>query len=154
MRIFKISLCVAALVASGTAFAVNPPPSDSGGLILHSTLGVFTGRGSDLTPPVGDILPGQTLSITGDCVTEVVSVDELRVVLTLTEAAGNDPGYRSVVAIDQAMHGDALQVRVPNIPESANRIFQVSVFMLRDPTPEMCRAGSIRIGQSEAGKFG
>jgi len=45
-------------------------------------------------------------------------------------------------------------VRVPNMPESANRIFLVKVFRLGQDTPEICDAGTIRIGAATQGKFG
>jgi hypothetical protein len=59
-----------------------------------------------------------------------------------------------VLATDQVIRGDTLQVRVPDLPEAANRTFQVRVFRLGEQAPEICEAGAIRIGGQAAGKVG
>jgi len=60
-----------------------------------------------------------------------------------------------VLATDQEIGGGGLQVRVPDLPETANRIFMVKVFRLGQEAPEICDAGSIRIGSaSHQGKVG
>jgi hypothetical protein len=156
MRIWTFSIvCGAIAVAASTAFAVSPPATTDAELVLHSRLGDFTGRNAGAAGAAADIKPGETFSITGDCVADVVSADQLRVVLTFaggTKAA--EPGFRSVLAIDQTIRDRSLQVRVPNMPETANRVFQVQVFTLGQAAPEVCEAGAIRIGAATAGKVG
>jgi hypothetical protein len=138
---------------AGTAFAVNPPAENAAGLVLHSTLSSVTGENSGIATPIADVKPGETFTITGECVTRVHSAESLRVVLTIadTDVA---PGYRSVLATDQEIRPGGLFVRVPDMPEAANRIFQVKVFRLGHETPEICDAGSIRIGAATPRKLG
>ena len=93
-------------------------------------------------------------AIPGAGLASIPSADNVRVVLTLADSAGIEPGYRSVIATDQEMRAGSLHVRVPNMPESANRIFLVKVFRLGQDTPEICDAGTIRIGAAAHGKFG
>jgi len=153
----KLTLSAAAvvLVSGVSAFAVNPPAQNPSGPVLHSTTGEFTGRDFDVTEPVADVKPGETVTITGDCVARVPSADDLRVVLTTaTGADGTAPGYRAVVATDQRMADGSLQVRVPDVPEAENHVFQVKIFRLDDKPPQICEAGAIRIGAQAGGKVG
>jgi hypothetical protein len=43
---------------------------------------------------------------------------------------------------------------VPDLPEAANRVFQVKVFRLGEEAPEICDAGTIRIGAVSPRKVG
>jgi hypothetical protein len=76
------------------------------------------------------------------------------VVLTIADIATAMPGYRSVLATDQEIRAGGLHVRVPDLPEAANRVFQVKVFRLGEETPEICDAGTIRIGAVTPRKVG
>ena len=144
---------VAVVAMSGSAFALNPQEND--GLVLHSTLGAVAEEKSAAAAAATDVKPGETLSIVGDCVMPLRSAENLRVVLTLTDAhASIEPGFRSVLATDQVLDGNTLQVRVPDLPEAANRTFQVKVFRLGEQAPEVCDAGEIRIGGQTGGKVG
>jgi hypothetical protein len=152
----KFTLAAASLVLlAGSALAVNPPAENAGGPVLHSTIGEFTGRNFGTTEPVADVRPGQTVTITGDCLARTPSADNLRVVLTMAAGAnGTAPGYRPVVATDQRISEGSLQVRVPDMPEAENHVFQVKIFRLDEQAPQICDAGSIRIGAQPAGKVG
>ena len=67
-------------------------------------------------------------------------------VLTLAEAtSGAVTGYRAVLATDQRIRDGNLQVRVPDMPEADNHVFQVKVFRLGEQAPQICEAGAIRI---------
>lgn len=123
---------------------------DATGLVLRSTAGEFSGRAPIPAEPIAEVRPGQTVTITGDCV-RVPSAENLRVVLTL---AGSTAGYRAVMATDQRIHDGNLQVRVPDMPEADNRVFQVKVFRLGQPAPQICEAGAIRIDDPPDGKVG
>jgi len=151
----KFTLAAVSLVLlAGSAFAVNPP-AENASPVLHSTIGEFTGRNFGISGPVADVRPGQTVTITGDCLARMPSADNLRVVLTMAAGAdGTDPGYRAVVATDQRISEGALQVRVPDMPEAENHVFQVKIFRLDEQAPQICEAGSIRIGAQPAGKVG
>lgn len=156
MRIAKTLIAAAALLASASAaFAVKPPVSVENALVLHSTVSDADGRSADIGGAVSDVRPGQTLSITGECVTQMGSADELQVVLALADAqSAGDTGFHAVIATDREFRGDALEVRVPELPQTANRIFQVKIFHLGAQTPEICDAGAIRIGGAAPGKVG
>lgn len=155
MRTAKFLTISLALLASGSAFAVNPPSGSDNTLVLHSTLSDFDGRSASTGGDVSDVKPGQTLTITGECVMQVNSADNLQVVLALANSPGAaDAGFHAVIATDRELRGDDLQVRVPEMPQAANRVFQVKIFRLGAQTPEICDAGSIRIGGAVPGKAG
>ena len=154
MRLLALSSFLSAAVLAGSANAVNPPADPATGLILHSMVSEFTGRNSDTTEPIAEVKPGETVTITGDCITRMPSAESLRVVLTLAMTPEGAPGYRAVLATDQHMESGSLQVRVPAVPNAENQVFQVKVFRLGQAAPETCDAGSIRIGAQPAGKVG
>ncbi len=147
-------ICVFVTACAGSAFAVKPPAENAAGLVLHSTLSSVTGENSGIAAPVADVKPGDTFTITGECVTRVHSADNLRVVLTIADTDSALPGYRSVLATDQEIRAGGLHVRVPDLPEAANRVFQVKVFHLGQEAPEICDAGTIRIGAVTPRKVG
>jgi hypothetical protein len=150
MRIPMLGLaCTAFLASSAVAQPLHPPSEDATGVVLRSTAGEFSGRAVDTGDPIADVRPGQTVTLTGECI-RAPSADGLRVVLTL--AAGTT-GYRAVLATDQRIHDGNLQVRVPDVPESDNHVFQVKVFRLGAQTPQICEAGAIRI-DAEPDKVG
>src|SRR5258706_1260203 len=152
---FRTAMISALLMAcTGTAFAVNPPAENAIGLVLHSTLSSVTGENSGIAAPAADVKPGETFTITGECITKVHSAESLRVVLTLADTDAAMPGYRSVLATDQEIRAGGLFVRVPDMPEAANRVFQVKVFRLGQEAPEICDAGSIRTGAATPSKVG
>ena len=151
----EIVVCVVILTGgllAGSAFAQpgGLGPEDAPGLVLRSTAGEFSSRAPSPTEPVAEVRPGQTVTITGDCV-RTPSVENLRVVLTLAGAA---TGYRAVMATDQRIHDGNLQVRVPDMPEADNHVFQVKVFRLGQQAPQICEAGAIRIDAQPDGKVG
>jgi len=141
-------------MSMGTAYAVNLPSENDNELVLRSTLRSLTGENSGLAAPIGKVQPGETFVITGECVARVKSADSLRVVLTFADSQASEAGYRSLIATDQQMNPGGLSVRVPDLPEAANRIFSVKVFHLGQNAPEICDAGSIHIGAASHGKLG
>jgi hypothetical protein len=154
MHILNITLSAACLMGASAAYAVNLPSENANELVLHSALRSVTGENSGIAAPIGEVQPGETFMITGECVARVKSADNLRVVLTFADSDAIQPGYRSLVATDQEINADGLSVRVPDLPEAANRIFSVKVFHLGQDVPEICDAGSIHIGATTHGKLG
>jgi hypothetical protein len=156
MRVCRTGfVSIALLLGTGGAFAVNPPAPAADNPVLHSTLSEVTGRDAAEDDDITNVLPGQMLTITGECVARAVAPEDLQVVLTLTDALGvSAPGYRSVVATDQEMGSSGLQVRVPNMPNTANHVFQVRVFEVGGDSQRVCDAGAIRIGGETPGKVG
>jgi hypothetical protein len=146
MRIPLVGLaCTALLASSAVAQPLNPPSEDATGIVLRSAVGEFSGRAPGAQGPVADVRPGETVTITGECVS-ALSADSLRVVLTLAEGtAGVITGYRAVLATDQRIRDGNLQVRVPDMPQADNHVFQVKVFRLGEQVPRICEAGAIRI---------
>lgn len=100
---------------------------------------------------VADVKPGEQVTITGDCVANVKSADRLRVMLT---PAGDDASRYHVLATEQAIGSDGLNVRVPNLPETLNRDFNVRVFRLGEDSPTICNAGIIHVGTSDKHRLG
>jgi hypothetical protein len=146
--------CLATILCASAAYAVNPPAENASGLILHSTVSSVSGINSGIDDPVvADVKPGETFTITGDCIARVKSADNLRVVLTISDGE-TMPGYRSLIATEQEIGAGGLQVRVPDLPDATNRVFSVRVFRLGQEVPEICDAGAIRIGGTTGGKVG
>jgi hypothetical protein len=58
------------------------------------------------------------------------------------------------MATDQRIRDGNLQVRVPDMPEADNLVFQIKVFRLGEQVPQICEAGAIRIGAEPDGKVG
>jgi hypothetical protein len=147
---------VCAVLLAGAALAQPSTPSseDATGLVLRSTAGEFSGRAPAQSEPIAEVRPGETVTITGDCV-RAPSADNLRVVLTLSESAtGASAGYRAVMATDQRIRDGNLQVRVPDMPEADNQVFQIKVFRLGEQAPQICEAGAIRIDAGPDGRVG
>ena len=137
----KSTLAGIFLVCAGIACAAAAPAD--GQVVLNGTID------SDKVPsdrvPVAQVKPGEELTITGACVSNVKSADRLRVMLTLADETSADSGYH-VLATEQTIGADGLNVRVPNLPETTNRDFNVSVFRLSEESPQICNAGTIHVG--------
>ena len=126
------------LVFAGMASAVAATPD--GQVVLNGTIEVPSDQA-----PVAQVKPGEEVTITGACVNNVKSADRLRVMLTLADETTADGGYH-VLATEQTIGADGLNVRVPNLPETANRDFNVRVFRLSEESPQICNAGTIHVG--------
>ena len=111
-------------------------------IVLNGTVASLTGQSS--SGPVPKVKPGEQLTITGDCVANLKSADRLRVMLTLAGDTDAGTGYH-VLATDQTIGSDGLNVRVPDLPETSNRDFNVRVFRLGEDTPQICNAGTIHV---------
>ena len=133
---------VAAVLVS--AAAADEIPMD-GGVVLNSSIASLT-DGSD-SGSVAQVKPGEEMTITGACVANAKSAGDLRVMLTLS--GGNAKAGFHVLATDQSIGADGLNVRVPDLPETANRDFNVKVFRLNRDAPEICNAGTIHVGPAE-----
>lgn len=117
--------------------------------VLNSEVAVL--NSASTSHRVADVRPGEQVTITGDCVTNVKSADRLRVMLT---PAGDDANRYHVLATEQAIGADGLNVRVPNLPETANRDFNVRVFRLGEDMPIICNAGIIHVGTHDKHRLG
>ncbi len=139
----KIVLAGIFLFAS-TGFACAGEPAPAGPQVVLN--GTIASLKFPVQPgPIAEVKPGEELMITGACIVDAKSADHLRVMLTLTGDAGVESGYH-VLATEQALGTAGLNVRVPDLPETANRDFNVRVFRLDDESPQICNAGTIHVG--------
>ena len=131
--IFVIGLAGAACAETGGGKA---------DVVLNGTIASLAGPPA--SGPVPKVKPGEELTITGDCVANLKSADRLRVMLTLADDTEAGSGYH-VLATDQTIGAEGLNVRVPDLPETSNRNFNVRVFRLGDDVPQICDAGTIHV---------
>jgi len=119
--------------------------------VLNGAVATLNGLSTD--HKVAEVKPGEQVTITGDCVANVKSADRLRVMLT---PAGDDADANRyhVLATEQAIGADGLNVRVPNLPETVNRDFSVRVFRLGEDVPTICNAGIIHVGAPDKHRLG
>ncbi len=125
---------------TGAAYAANS--DGKGEVVLNGTVATLTSPSA--TPTVAKVKPGEELTITGECVANVKSADHLRVMLTLAGDTDVGSGFH-VLATDQSIGSEGLNVRVPDLPATANRDFNVKVFRLGDDAPQICDAGTIHV---------
>jgi hypothetical protein len=133
---------ITAAVVSAVAAAEVPM---DGEVVLNSTIASLTD--SVDSGSVAHVKPGDELTITGACVANAKSAGDLRVMLTVTD--GHARSGLHVLATDQSIGADGLNVRVPDLPETANRDFNVKVFRLNQDGPEICNAGTIHVSPSD-----
>lgn len=145
----KSTLAGIFLVFAGTACAAAAPAK--GQVVLNGTIASVKSPADDA--PVAQVRPGEKLTITGACVIDAKSADHLRVMMTLADDTSADAGYH-VLATEQTIGEDGLNVRVPDLPETANRDFNVRVFRLGDDSPKICDAGTIHVGASSKHHLG
>ncbi len=125
-----------------TGFAYADEVASGGQVVLNGTIASLKAPAEQ--GPVAQVKPGEKLTITGACVADAKSADHLRVMLTLAGDPGAEPGYH-VLATEQALGTEGLNVRVPDLPETANRDFDVRVFRLDNDSPQICNAGTIHV---------
>src|SRR5258708_28692659 len=109
-------ICVFVTACTGSAFAVNPPAENAAGLVLHSTLSSVTGENSGIAAPIADVKPGDTFTITGECITRVHSAETLRVWLTSADPVTALPAYASFLPPDQQIRPAGPLSPVPDLP--------------------------------------
>lgn len=145
----KSTLAGVFLVFAGIACAAAAPAE--GQVVLNGTIASVKAPADQ--GPVAQVKPGEELTITGACVTNVKSADRLRVMLTLADETSAGSGYH-VLATEQTIGADGLNVRVPDLPETANRDFNVRVFRLNEASPQICNAGTIHVGAPDKHHLG
>lgn len=95
------------------------------------------------------VRPGDEIGIACAALDDSVSVNDVRVVLTLAPAPleAATPGYRKVLATDEHLAKGAVHVRVPSVPDLANRVVAVSVYVVKADGARNCEAGQLRIAE-------
>jgi hypothetical protein len=87
---------------------------------------------------------GESLGIT--CAQARRGTAEVRVVLQFDAAPGETPlGYGAVIATEQSIEDGVVRVRVPNLPDLANRTAAVKVYVIDAGGTHSCDAGRIKI---------
>lgn len=138
----KALLTATIAVLVSTAAAAETPLD--GEVVLNSTIASLDNADS---ASVAQVKAGEELTIAGACVANAKSAGDLRVMLTLSDA--NEKSGLHVLATEQSIGADGLIVRVPDLPETANRDFSVRVFRLNHDAPEICNAGTIHVGPAD-----
>lgn len=141
LKILLAGLFLTALAGSACAAETGATQPE---VVLNGAIAALSG--SPASQPVAAVRPGEEVTITGDCVANVKSADRLRVMLTL--AGGAETSGYHVLATEQTIGAAGLNVRVPDLPETANRDFSVRVFRLGEDMPTICNAGIIHVGAS------
>ena len=126
---------------TGAAYAADATDG-KGEVVLNGTIATLASPSESGT--VANVKPGEELTITGDCVVNVKSADRLRVMLTLADDTDAQSGFH-VLATEQTIGSEGLNVRVPDLPQTANRDFNVKIFRLGDDAPQICNAGTIHV---------
>ena len=131
-----VALCIAFATSVYAATPADAP-------VLHSTR-ADNGKTEMAAAPTL-VQPGQSFTITGDCLTNIDSPEDVRVVLSF-DRSNSTPGYGAVLATDQNVSPQGLAVRTPTTPDIGARVMDVRVFRVDSPQTEMCTAGRIRVG--------
>jgi hypothetical protein len=107
--------CTALLASSAIAQPLNPPSEDATGVVLRSTVGEFAGRAPGAAGPVADVRPGETVTITGECV-RGPSAESLRVVATMTRMGESSVPWGGLTG---RLTAATIREQCPDWPDSA-----------------------------------
>lgn len=93
-----------------------------------------------------DVNPGDNILIACEAVERRAADSDVRVVLTISALAGEPgPGYAKVLATDEQILKDAVRVRIPDLPNLADRTVGLEVYVVGSDTAEHCDAGQVKI---------
>lgn len=93
-----------------------------------------------------DVNPGDNIEIACEAVEKRAADSDVRVVLTISALPGeNTPGYAKVLATDEQVLKDAVRVRIPDLPNLAERTVGVDVYVVRADGADHCGAGQVKI---------
>jgi len=96
--------------------------------------------GSEVTP----VDRGQNLAIECGCI-DMPGAD-VSVVMALDPVQGETPtGYEKVLLTDETIGGNAVHVRVPDMPDLVNHTVTLKVYVTRAKGTTACDAGHLRI---------
>lgn len=138
-------LAVAAL--SATALAAVPAtassvPTPTGKIDHFAPLGA----GDEVVPVVA---PGEEIGIACDALEYTAPDNDVRVVLTISAAPSDQPapGYRKVLATNEKLTKGAVRIKIPEVPDLANRTVNVDVYVVSAAGAHACDAGHMRIAE-------
>ena len=97
--------------------------------------------GSDVTP----VNRGQPLAIA--CESIGAPGSDVRVVMSVDTVKGEEPtGFEAVLLTGQTVQGNAVHVRVPDMPDLVNHTVTLKVYVTGPSGTTACNAGHLRIG--------
>ena len=96
--------------------------------------------GADVTP----VNPGQSLAIA--CESIGAPGADVRVVMSLDGVKGEVPtGYEAVLLTGEMVEGNAVRIRVPDMPDLVNHTVTLKVYVTDSKGTTACNAGHLRI---------
>jgi len=93
------------------------------------------------------VAPGEQIGIACDALAVAQTNSDVRVVLTISAAPGESPGYSKVLATDQKLAKGSVHVKVPNTPDIADHTYDLSVYVMDKKGSQSCDAGHVRVAQ-------
>jgi hypothetical protein len=96
---------------------------------------------------VPSVNPGDQIGIACTALTKSNADSDVRVVLTISAEPGQTPpGYKKVLATDEEVGQGAVRVRIPAVPDLADRMVNVNVYVMGvDGAQKSCDAGHVKI---------
>jgi hypothetical protein len=96
--------------------------------------------GSEITP----VDRGQDLAIECGCIASPGA--DISVVMALDPVQGETPtGYQKVLLTDETIGGNAVHVRVPDMPDLVNHTVTLKIYVTSAKGTTACNAGHLRI---------
>lgn len=132
---------LSALLLSAVPAAASSVPAPAG----KADKFVSLHEGDETVPMVS---PGDEIGIACDALQYTAPANDVRVVLTISSDPDQpSPGYKKVLATDEELIKGAVRVKIPEVPDLANRIVNVDVYVVNAAGAEACDAGHMRIGE-------
>ena len=102
------------------------------------------GSGDEVVPVVA---PGEEIGIACDALQYTAPNNDVRVVLTISSAPTDtpSPGYKKVLATNEELTKGAVHVKIPEVPDLANRTVHVDVYVVNAEGAHDCDAGHMHI---------
>jgi hypothetical protein len=93
------------------------------------------------------VAPGEMIGIACEALSYSAPDNDVRVVLTIsaTPSGSEDPGYKKVLATNEQLTKGAVHVRIPEVPDLANRTVDVNVYVVNAMGSHSCDAGHMHI---------
>lgn len=145
MRKTWLFLCgAAALAAAGPAWAQGE---------TKISAATPPGMAHD-TENVPNVNPGDQIGIACSPLDESTANSDVRVVLTISAAPGETPGYDKVLATDEEVGNGAVRVRIPTVPDIEDHLIDINVYVMNDGNAQTCDAGHMKVVRRQPGKPG
>lgn len=99
------------------------------------------------------VAPGDEIGIACDALEYSAPDNDVRVVLTISAAPSADPqpGFRKVLATNEELGHGSVHVRIPDVPDLADRTVQIDVYVVTATGARNCDAGHMRIANGVNG---